>query len=38
VAEKGTLQTTLMTWGFPKFEESGVIINARAETDHEKRT
>jgi putative SOS response-associated peptidase YedK len=38
VAEKGTLQTTLMTWGLPQYNRSGVIINARAETAHEKRT
>lgn len=28
----------LMTWGFPKYKGSGVIINARAETAREKRT
>ncbi len=28
----------LMTWGFPKYQGSGVIINARAETASEKRT
>ena len=28
----------LMTWGFPKYQGSGVIINARAETAREKRT
>lgn len=28
----------LMKWGFPKYQGSGVIINARAETAREKRT
>lgn len=28
----------LMTWGFPKYQGSGVIINARAETAKIKRT
>lgn len=30
-------QVSLMKWGFPRYAGSGVIINARSETAHEKR-
>jgi len=32
------LEPELSVWGFPKYQGSGVIINARAETAAEKRT
>jgi putative SOS response-associated peptidase YedK len=35
-AGAGGLEARLMTWGFPKWQGSGVIINARAETAMEK--
>ena len=38
VAEGGLFKTTWMSWGFPQYNGSGVIINARAETAPEKRT
>ena len=38
VAQEGQVGAELMTWGFPKYQGSGVIINARAETAAEKRT
>jgi|GEM_PF-4616823 len=38
VAQEGQVGAELMTWGFPKYQGSGVIINARAETAGEKRT
>jgi len=36
VAEQQSSQAVLMTWGFPRWQGSGVIINARAETAAEK--
>jgi putative SOS response-associated peptidase YedK len=38
IEERGEVSPTLSNWGFPKFDEKGVIINARAETAFEKRT
>ncbi|MCX7921546.1 MAG: SOS response-associated peptidase [Clostridia bacterium] len=35
-AEKGVRTLSLHKWGFPGFKNSGVIINARSETLHEK--
>jgi putative SOS response-associated peptidase YedK len=32
------ISPTISAWGFPKFDEKGVIINARSETAFEKRT
>lgn len=32
------IKPALMTWGFPNYQNKGVIINARAETAGEKRT
>jgi putative SOS response-associated peptidase YedK len=32
------ISPTMSAWGFPKFDEKGVIINARSETAFEKRT
>lgn len=29
---QGDFQTTLMTWGFPQYSGSGVVINARSES------
>lgn len=37
VAGKSKPQAALMKWGFPKYQGSGVIINARTETAIEKR-
>jgi len=37
VAEKDKPQAALMTWGFPKWQGKGVIINARSETALEKK-
>jgi putative SOS response-associated peptidase YedK len=36
--ESQSVELSNMTWGFPKFNEKGVIINARCETVKEKRT
>ncbi|MDF2540812.1 MAG: hypothetical protein K0S47_530 [Herbinix sp.] len=36
--EDHEVSPTLSNWGFPKFDQKGVIINARAETAIEKRT
>lgn len=36
--EKKVITPTLSNWGFPKFDQKGVIINARSETAFEKRT
>lgn len=33
---QGTIQPEIFGWGFPSFRGKGVIINARAETVHEK--
>jgi putative SOS response-associated peptidase YedK len=33
----GDVEARLMTWGFPKWQDAGVIINARAETALEKQ-
>ena len=38
VAGKDAPAPVLMRWGFPKWNDAGVIINARAETAQEKRT
>jgi len=38
VEEQGEVSPTLSSWGFPKFDEKGVIINARAESAFEKKT
>lgn len=37
VGEKTDLLLTEMTWGFPKFSGSGLLINARAETALERK-
>lgn len=37
VPEKKNVVAHLFTWGFPSFNNKGVIINARSETVHEKR-
>lgn len=37
-AVNGSVEARLMTWGFPKWQGDGVIINARAETALEKQT
>ena len=37
--QNGTVtEPVLLVWGFPKYQGSGVIINARAETAEEKKT
>lgn len=36
--ENQEVSPTLSIWGFPKFDQKGVIINARAETAFEKKT
>jgi len=36
INEQKTTQPVLMTWGYPKWSNSGVVINARAETAAEK--
>ncbi|MDF2487032.1 MAG: hypothetical protein K0R46_3200, partial [Herbinix sp.] len=36
--EKEEVSPVLGAWGFPKFDEKGVIINARSETAFEKKT
>lgn len=38
IEEAGQVAPVLSVWGFPKFDQKGVIINARAETAFEKRT
>lgn len=38
IEEEKQIAPTLSIWGFPKFDQKGVIINARAETAFEKRT
>jgi len=38
IEEKNEISPVLSNWGFPKFDEKGVIINARSETAFEKRT
>lgn len=38
LANGSTLTTMPLVWGFPKYQGSGVIINARAETAAEKKT
>ena len=38
VGEQEEISPTISAWGFPKFDEKGVIINARSETASEKRT
>lgn len=37
VGSQGDLSPTLMQWGFPGFQNKGVVINARSETANEKR-
>lgn len=37
LGEKGEVRPKLITWGFPGFQGKQLIINARAETVHEKR-
>ncbi len=37
IPEKNKYSAHLLTWGFPAFKSKGVIINARAETVHEKK-
>ena len=37
IGEKDAAQPILMKWGYPKWQGSGVIINARAETADEKQ-
>lgn len=36
--EEQEVTPTLSNWGFPKFDQKGVIINARAESAFEKKT
>jgi len=38
IEEKKEVSPVLSAWGFPKFNQKGVIINARAETAFEKKT
>lgn len=38
IGEERKAEPTLSIWGFPKFDQKGVIINARSETAFEKRT
>lgn len=38
IGEHNQASPVLSTWGFPKFDKKGVIINARSETAFEKRT
>ncbi len=38
IEEEKQISPVLSVWGFPKFDQKGVIINARAETAFEKRT
>lgn len=38
IEERKEISPTLSIWGFPKYEQKGVIINARSETAFEKRT
>lgn len=38
IEEKEEVTPTLSSWGFPKYDEKGVIINARAESAFEKKT
>lgn len=38
VGEHNETSPVLSIWGFPKFDNKGVIINARSETVFEKRT
>ncbi len=38
IEEGKRAEPALSSWGFPKFDQKGVIINARAETAFEKRT
>jgi len=36
IAEESSVQPVLMTWGYPKWQGTGTVINARAETADEK--
>ena len=38
IEEKREASPVLSVWGFPKFDQKGVIINARSETAFEKKT
>lgn len=38
IGEQNQVSPALSTWGFPKFDNKGVIINARSETAFEKKT
>ncbi len=38
IEEERKAEPALSIWGFPKFDQKGVIINARAETAFEKKT
>ncbi|MGB4660631.1 MAG: SOS response-associated peptidase [Mobilitalea sp.] len=38
IEEKREVSPVLSAWGFPKFDQKGVIINARSETAFEKKT
>lgn len=38
IEEQGQSSPVLSIWGFPKFDQKGVIINARSETAFEKKT
>lgn len=38
IKEDSEVSPTLSVWGFPKFDQKGVIINARSETAFEKKT
>lgn len=36
ISQQQVIEPVLMTWGYPRFQSSGVLINARAETAAEK--
>jgi putative SOS response-associated peptidase YedK len=38
IGDQNRVAPTLSAWGFPKFDNKGVIINARSETAFEKKT
>jgi putative SOS response-associated peptidase YedK len=38
IEEEQKISPTLSNWGFPKFDQKGVIINARAESAFEKKS
>lgn len=38
IAEHKEISPTVCSWGYPKFDQKGIIINARSETAFEKKT